>query len=184
MTAAHVAETANSVTVSFLGKPSVQASVVAINSAYDLALLYLDRDVDVIPIVFRGLPSVELGESVVVFGYSTSSTGNLTVGNVTGLTGIDNDLSKFQFSAEIQPGSSGSPVFDSAGLVMGIALSSLDDSVYQLVNLATRGTIILTFLDANDVDYHIADSATELEVTEVVATIREAVAKVSHSQVQ
>ncbi|MDO5657874.1 MAG: serine protease [Paracoccus sp. (in: a-proteobacteria)] len=52
---------------------------------------------------------------------------NVTRGAVSAERGIEGNATQFQFSAPIQPGSSGGPVVDAMGHVTGIVLAKLDD---------------------------------------------------------
>ena len=107
-----------------------------------------------------------LGKEVVVFGFSLrgalSPAGNLTTGVVTGLSGIGDDLARFQ------NGSSGSPAMDRTGAVVGMASSSLaDDAVApgelrpQDVNFAVRAPILQAFLQLAGVEPEAAPGAAE-----------------------
>ena len=145
-----------SVTVRALGLPEFEAEVVAHNEEADIALLYTeDKPRSLGAVVFRAYPPVSIGESVVVFGFPMRG-GNLTHGEVSALTGEDGDLTELQFTAPIQPGSSGSPLFDEKGHVVGMVTSTKTDT--QLVNFAVRGTLIRIFLDSNNVAYIFSDS--------------------------
>ena len=79
----------------------------------------------------------KLGEPVAVYGFPLgrilAAEGNFTLGNVTSVAGLAGDSRHFQISAPIQPGSSGGPVMDASGQVMGIAMSSLD--AVKMVNI-------------------------------------------------
>jgi len=100
-----------------------------------------------------------------VFGYPLnsvlSSGGNLTLGTISALTGMGNNTNQIQITAPIQPGSSGSPVMDKKGNVMGVVSMKLSDSkmakatgqIGQNVNFAVNGQTVKTFLDANKVPY-------------------------------
>jgi S1-C subfamily serine protease len=70
----------------------------------------------------------------------------VTQGGVSALFGLHNDSSLLQFTAAIQPGSSGSPLFDSAGAVIGMVTSSVPDA--QNMNFAVKSNLLLSFLDA------------------------------------
>ena len=148
----HVVDGATgSVTVRALGLPEFEAEVVAHNEEADIALLYTeDKPKSLGAVVFRAYPPVSIGESVVVFGFPMPG-GNLTHGEISALTGEDGDLSELQFTAPIQPGSSGSPLFDERGQVVGMVTSTKTDT--QLVNFAVRGTLIRIFLDSKNVAY-------------------------------
>ena len=81
-------------------------------------------------VVARFRTAVKLGESVAVFGYPhtglLSSSGNFSIGNVTATTGIADDISKLQISAQVQPGNSGGPLLDETGNVVGVVVAKLD----------------------------------------------------------
>jgi S1-C subfamily serine protease len=106
------------------------------------------------------------GEDVVVFGFPLnsvlSSGGNLTPGVVSALTGLGNNTNQIQITAPIQPGSSGSPVLNKKGAVIGVVSLKLSDSqmvtstgsVGQNVNFAVNGQTLKTFLDMHKVTYN------------------------------
>jgi S1-C subfamily serine protease len=95
-----------------------------------------------------------------------SSGGNLTPGTVSALTGLGNNSNQIQITAPIQPGSSGSPVMDKKGSVVGVVSMTLDDrkmtkaigQVGQNVNFAINGQTIKNFLEANQVPYKTINS--------------------------
>jgi hypothetical protein len=105
------------------------------------------------------------GEDIVVFGFPLnavlSSGGNLTPGVVSALTGLGNNTNQIQITAPIQPGSSGSPVINKKGEVVGVVAMKLSDSnmakatgqVGQNVNFAVSGQTLRTFLDTHKVEY-------------------------------
>ena len=69
----------------------------------------------------------DVGEEIFVLGYPlTASMGDeikLTTGIVSSKTGFQGDVSLYQISAPIQPGSSGGPLFDHSGSIIGIVNS-------------------------------------------------------------
>lgn len=77
-----------------------------------------------------------LGEPVTNVGYPLSgllaTTPNLTRGNVSARAGLKGSAGLFQFSAPIQPGSSGGPVVSDGGELLGVTVSTLN--VAALVN--------------------------------------------------
>ncbi len=105
------------------------------------------------------------GDDVEVYGYPLNSVlsagGNLTLGSVSALSGLGNNTNQIQITAPIQPGSSGSPVLDKKGNVVGVVSMKLSDlkmtkttgSVGQNVNFAVNGQTVKAFLDANKVSY-------------------------------
>ena len=114
---------------------------------------------------FRGAKKVEIGEDIAVIGFPLKgilSTGaTATFGNINALRGLADDSSKMQISAPIQPGSSGGPVLDSNGNIIGAIVSSINDkflyenlgAVPQNANFAINGSFIKNFLDVRDVYY-------------------------------
>lgn len=105
------------------------------------------------------------GEDIIAFGFPLnsvlSSGGNLTPGVVSALTGLGNNTNQIQITAPIQPGSSGSPVLNKKGEVVGVVSMKLSDSkmasatgqIGQNVNFAVSGQTLKTFLDTHKVSY-------------------------------
>jgi S1-C subfamily serine protease len=128
MTVAHNVRSCSRVTVELPGVFKGDASIVGDDQYLDLALLKTAHR----PASFAGIrhgSSLGLGEQVTVFSYplrgTLSSEGNLSLGYVSALRGIGDNAQEFQMSANLQLGSSGGPVFDRQGRVVGIARSRL-----------------------------------------------------------
>ena len=72
----------------------------------------------------------ELGEDVVVagfpFGDIFSNTIKITKGVVSAKRGIGNDSGQFQIDAAVQKGSSGGPIYDENGNIIGVVVSQLN----------------------------------------------------------
>ena len=104
-----------------------EARVVALDPMHDLALLRTALAGEPLPL--RLSRPLELGEDVVAAGFPLreilGSDLKVTTGNVSGLQGAHDDVSRFQFSAPIGSGSSGGAVADAFGNLVGIAASSL-----------------------------------------------------------
>lgn len=136
--------------------------VVATDQRADLALLDAARGFASV-VRFREQPAVDLGETVLVFGYpygQALGTGlNVTNGIVTGLAGPGGDASRFQMNAAVQPGNSGGPAVDDAGRLLGVAVGRLNDlavlratgSLPQGINFAIRAAEVERFLARNGV---------------------------------
>lgn len=144
-------------------------TAVATDAKDDLALLKVPWQTDV-ALDLASSPKISQGEAVVVFGYPLSGVlatgGNVTTGVVSAVTGIADDAAQFQITAPIQPGSSGSPVMDQHGDVVGVVSSKLSDramaratgEVGESVNFAVSGYALRAFLDANHVQYGIGQT--------------------------
>jgi len=74
-------------------------------------------------------------------------------------SGIKDDPSQLQVSAQVQPGNSGGPLFDQKGVVIGVIQQTLNSArimeetggaVPQNVNFAIKGHFALDFIKASD----------------------------------
>jgi serine protease Do len=161
----HVVSDANRISVSFPGwREGTNADVVVRDTANDLAILRLtdaSKLVDLCPdLPFQLTPTqnVVLGQHVSTIGYPLSpllgSNPKFSEGAIAGKSGLQDDPRWFQISAAIQPGSSGSPLFDDEGNIIGIVVASLDAAkAYQLtgtvpqnVNWAIKSDYLLNLL--------------------------------------
>lgn len=141
------------------------AKVITSDSVNDLALLQLPGKFNDIANLNPDPGKLRQGEDIIVFGYplewALSSGGNLTPGTISALTGLGNNTNQIQITAPIQLGSSGSPVMDQKGNVVGMVSMKLSDSkmakatgqIGQNVNFAINGQTVRAFLDANQVPY-------------------------------
>ena len=173
----HVIESCSRLFFQLRGDIAVQAMLIDSNQGADLALL--QADVDVEPAKFNVSQSVRLGEEVVVYGFpllgDLSSQGNLTDGIVSALSGLNDDLGRMQMTAQIQPGNSGGPVMNRSGHVVGVVVETANDEYFreqrgasiQNLNFAIRDSIARTFLDTNNIDYHLSDSSAILSVADI-----------------
>lgn len=98
----------------------------------------------------------KLGAQVFVLGYplpgTVSSNVKYTKGDVSDMAGLDDDSSKIQHTAQIQPGNSGGPMSLMDGRVVGIVVSSLSEAyamktsgaLPQGVNFSIKSDYLLT----------------------------------------
>lgn len=131
----------------------------------DLALVRIPGEVKAVASIANDPAKLRQGEDIIVFGFPLnsllSSGGNLTPGVVSAMTGLGNNTNQIQITAPIQPGSSGSPVLNKKGEVVGVVSMKLSDSkmakatgqIGQNVNFAVSGLTLKTFLDAHKVEY-------------------------------
>ena len=149
-----------------------EAQVVAVDPDDDLALLKIEA---ALPgsVVFRGKPAVRAGEDVVATGYPLSGLladeVNVTVGTISALAGMRNDKHVLQMTAPVQPGSSGGPLFDASGQLVGVVVTKLNARIVaeetgdipQNVNFAVKATVLQDFLDGAKIDYRVGTSRVE-----------------------
>lgn len=139
--------------------------VVTEDAVNDLALVQISGETNATAAIASEPGKLRQGEDIVVFGFPLnsvlSSGGNLTPGVLSALTGLGNNTNQIQITAPIQPGSSGSPVLNRKGEVVGVVSMKLSDSkmakatgsVGQNVNFAVNGQTLKTFLDTHKVAY-------------------------------
>ncbi|MFM9863966.1 MAG: S1C family serine protease [Micropepsaceae bacterium] len=166
----HVVQSCGAVSYLLMNSSSVGANVVASDPANDLALLKLKKAAKTAA-VFQDPEKLRAGDDVIVFGYpllgQLASSGNLTRGSVTALSGLRDDARYFQMSAPIQLGNSGGPVLNASGRVTGIVTYKLNAArelkatgdISQNVNFALKSSVLRAFLDSNSVKYTRAEAA-------------------------
>lgn len=181
----HVIDECTRTTFQLRGDLAVEAPLLSSNEATDLALLKADLTVGT-PARFRDGTGMRLGDEVVVYGFpllgDLSSQGNITNGIVSALSGLNDDLSRFQMSAQIQPGNSGGPVMDRSGHVVGVVVEMANEEYFrerrgavpQNVNFAIRDSLARSFLDTNNVGYDMAQAAeAPLSIADIAETAQE-----------
>ena len=138
----HVIERSSRVEIHLLnGKKFVVKGVIAVDGEGDLAMLQVD-----VPTAFAvPLPIVRTvpqeGESIVVVGNPFGLEGSVSNGIVSAVREISGYGKIIQITAPISPGSSGSPVVNMFGQVIGIA--SLQAAEGQSLNFAIPSERIL-----------------------------------------
>ena len=164
----HVVSGSNAISV-HVGSQSVDAEIIVQDQQNDLALLKVRWPVDVTTPGLRptaphclaiGAPEdVRTGDRVYSLGYPLSgvlgSSVNIGEGIVNSVVGLRDDPRMFQISVPIQPGSSGSPLLNAHGLVIGIVTSTLDNGflvatqgvVPQNVNFAMKSSYLKSLLE-------------------------------------
>ena len=126
MTADHVVAGASGILVTFADGSSVPAHVASSSPAKDIAVLAPDQPPSVIvPAVLGG--GVRVGDDTFSFGNPLGLTDSLTAGVVSG---VDRSIGRedgggdltglIQFDAAVNPGSSGGPLLNRQGQVVGI----------------------------------------------------------------
>lgn len=112
----------------------------------------------------RAGQEVVLGEAVTNVGFPLqgllAASPNLTRGNVSAQGGLKGSLGLFQFSAPIQPGSSGGPVVSDAGELLGVTVGTLNAAALiqegllpQNVNFALDARYAAMFLRNSGVPF-------------------------------
>ena len=175
----HVVSDCKRVTVGDNANKQVTASVIETDIRNDLALLKISNmkmasaetktlvaklGVKIVPLASQGLlrpDNVELGEDVVVagfpFGDIFSNTIKITKGVVSAKRGMGNDSGQFQIDAAVQKGSSGGPIYDEKGNIIGVVVSQLNKlkvakaigSLPENVNFGIKASTVKQFLNTS-----------------------------------
>lgn len=163
----HIVAGAKAITLR-TGGTQVKAEILLQDPQNDLALLKPSMGSDLLTagtlkasikcLVLGDPDGLKTGERVYVLGFPLTgvlgSTVSVSEGLVNNTVGLQDDPRMFQISVPIQPGSSGSPLFDSAGRVVGVVTSTLNNRFLfatqgvmpQNVNFAIKASYLRSML--------------------------------------
>jgi S1-C subfamily serine protease len=174
----HVVNGCQSVSVRADTATAWRARVVAVHPRDDLAVLRADASFGNVA-AFRVGTGIRPGDDIIAVGFPLAGLladePSVTTGSVSALAGIHNDPSILQMSAPVQQGSSGGPLFDASGNVVGVVVTKLNARMVaeetgdmpQNVNFALKSDIARSFLDDLDIRYHTAPSSARLSNADV-----------------
>ena len=161
LTNEHVIRSADELLV-YINDVLVRASVLGSSVESDIAALKIDLKT---PYITFSEKDIRKGQEVVTLGYPnlTIQGADLkaTFGYINSLEGIRGDKRYMQFSAQIQPGNSGSPVVNAAGEIIGVATLTLNQSYMmaatgsfaQNVNYGLNKIHVKEFLNNSDIPF-------------------------------
>ena len=127
LTADHVIAGGGAITVTFADGTTASATVAGADTKLDIATLIPAKLPQVVvPATLGG--AADMGASVVAIGNPLGLTDSVSAGVISGLDRTaDTDTGKrsglIQFDASVNPGSSGGPLLDARGLVIGIVVA-------------------------------------------------------------
>ena len=136
-------------------KESYRGYLVASDRNHDLAIIKIvdkrfDGFDDIPYCLGKRLP--EVGNEIFVLGYPMTETMGkeikLTDGIISAASGYKGDQSMYQISAALQPGSSGGPLFDNDGNVIGIVCAKHSDA--ENANYAIKVSYLLSLINSSD----------------------------------
>ena len=122
---------------------------------------------------------VDLGEDVVVagfpFGDIFSNTIKITKGVVSAKRGMGNDSGQFQIDAAVQKGSSGGPIYDENGNIIGVVVSQLNKlkvakaigSLPENVNFGVKASTVKQFLNSSGLPSSWSRRSTRMSTKEI-----------------
>lgn len=139
---------------------TMQARRVAIDRANDLALLKVDSSEGPFPKPPYAITqqAVKQGASIFTLGYPLEnvmgSGVKVTRGIINALNGYKGSVSEYQFSASVQPGNSGGPLFNDQGDVVGVVKAKIQGRQVESVGYAIKSTQLRLFLrQVSDFEY-------------------------------
>jgi S1-C subfamily serine protease len=174
----HVVTGCQSVGIRADSSTTWRAKVVAVHPRDDLAVLQADGSFGTVA-AFRVGSGIRPGDDIVAVGFPLAGLladePSVTTGSVSALAGIHNDPSILQMSAPVQQGSSGGPLFDASGNVVGVVVTKLNARIVaeetgdmpQNVNFALKSDLARTFLDELSIRYRTAPPGARLSNADV-----------------
>lgn len=155
----HVIEGAKEIEVEVISNNKVvnySAELIKADKIIDLAIIKINDPkfmaMDEIPYNFL-MDLKPIGSSIFTLGYPygdvLSSDIKFSNGTISSNMGIEDEISRFQISAPIQPGNSGGPVLDSEGNLIGVIVERLNKDLYnsENVNFAIKIPYLKNLID-------------------------------------
>ena len=179
LTNSHVTENCQSITVQISSGKMQPAILIARDEKNDLAVVLINPSSPAKVAAFRGGAPLRAGDSIVALGYPLSgllaTTTNLSVGIVSALAGLGDDVRYMQISAPVQPGNSGGPLLDTSGHLVGIVTAKLNamriarftGDIPQNVNFALKAEVAQAFLENKGIVYRIVQSDQQLSPADI-----------------
>ena len=162
LTAAHVSNECL-ITKAKVGEELVDIEQKAKSNLLDLAVFATNIPTEYsIPV--RDENQLYLGEMITNISFPLQSilaaSPNLTRGNVSSKKALKGSKGQFQFSAPIQPGSSGGPIISDGGELLGITVSTFNAAsliergiLTQNINFALEAEFASKFMDRHNIAY-------------------------------
>lgn len=127
LTAYHVVEGADQVSVRFADGEVLQASLEGMSRGADIAVLHVERETPEF-LALDGEVSQRVGESVFTMSFPAagelSEEPTFSEGAIAGLTGPGGDATLIRITVPVQPENSGAPLVNERGEVVGIITST------------------------------------------------------------
>lgn len=162
LTCYHVIGSAAMIGIRQQGQPDREAQVVLSDIGSDSAIIKVSEPLtSYLPLAQQC--SDNLGETITTLGFPLSGLSSqlqVTQGCISSLTGFGDDIRYMQFTAPIQPGSSGSPLLLPTGEVVGMVTSSLVHEHAQNMNYAVKFQLLSALLASAGIELdNLSDSS-------------------------
>ena len=171
LTCYHVIESAAMIGIRQQGQPDREAQVVLSDIGSDSAIIRVSEPLSSYLPLAQQCADI-LGETVTTLGFPLSGVSSqlqVTQGCVSGLTGCGDDIRYMQFTAPIQPGSSGSPLLLPTGEVVGMVTASLNHEHAQNMNYAVKFQLLSALLTSAGIS--LADLTNNQNSSSMVASV-------------
>lgn len=179
----HVIENAKEIRVKGINgdfRNGLLANLIVTDVKNDIAILRITdssfKSLGVIPYTI-GNQNLEPGNSVFVLSYPMRSTMGdeikITNGIISSNTGFKGDITSYQVTVPVQPGSSGAPIFSSKGEVIGIITSKLTNA--ENASYAIKIPYLMSLIAASNIHYkaNISNSLSNMNLPSQVKMIKQ-----------
>ncbi len=176
----HVVKGCKKLTILQVGFKS-KAEVITTDKNNDLAIIRSEKENSNF-LKFKDSKNSRIGETVISIGYPYGSfLGNnikLTTGILSSLNGMNNDITKIQFTAPIQSGNSGGPLLNDRAQVIAVTYAKVTIKYTQNVNLAIKGSVAKMFLNANDIEFTVDRNETKMEIVDIADKAKKGIVQI------
>jgi S1-C subfamily serine protease len=163
----HVVDQCSKVWINHNNK-NIAASVLKTNKQHDLAIIETDQD-NKFFVKFTEL--VDPVEDVMALGFPQVDIlgGEIkrNKGNISSLTGMQGNNYSLQHTALIQKGSSGGPLLNNKGSLVGVNYAKFTDKDLQGIGLAIHAITAVSFLGENSIDFEMNKSKEKIDWTNI-----------------
>ena len=154
LTSAHVVDVGNSVVVTMNNGENYTAKLLRkMGENKDIALLKIDTKKNLKTVKLGNSSKIKVGEKVLAIGNPFGFSGTLTQGIISR---IDYAKNRIQTDAAINPGSSGGPLLNEKGEIIGInqAIYNPDNNISNIgIGFATPINLVKEYLDENNTTF-------------------------------
>ena len=173
----HVVKDCNNVEIYHKGR-AIPAIVVNVDPIVDLAIIKGNFRPEKFYYLSTKRPRLRMSVDVIGYGFGKKISSNVKVtrGIISSLVGIENDSSRFQIDAAVQPGNSGGPIIDENGNVVGVAVEKVNvdwakenlSSVPENIAFGIKSGAVINFLDGNNIEYSIDKELSDDEIDTLI----------------
>jgi S1-C subfamily serine protease len=136
----HVIDGSSKIVVKNLGTQTKLDNIKVRSYSADLDMAILETPIPNSTFLTMSQAKPEIGDKIVAIGNPKGLEGTVSTGIVSGLRELSSEYNLIQITSPISPGSSGGPVLNETGQVIGISTFTINDS--QNLNFAIPSSII------------------------------------------